>query len=401
MRPNTPVLPLQGVVQHYAWGGFEFIPQLLQIETSDQQPFAELWMGTHHRGEARIRIGQEWIELSEYIAQTPVQILGPRVADQFDNQLPYLFKILDVRQMLSIQCHPSKERAAQGFIRENKAGIPLNAPHRIYKDENHKPEVMVALSNFWLLHGFQTINRIVQSLQQVPELKTILQLFEENQRQIPVLYQQLMEMTQPQVDAILLPLKKRLQTENPTDKNLPDFWAKRAFEQFKPKAGICDRGVFSIYLFNIVYIAPGQSIYQGAGIPHAYLEGVNVELMANSDNVFRGGLTVKHINTRELIENLVFDPVVPQIEEGLLEEGIRSYPTPAPDFELSSLKIPQGESIEINATSPETLIVLEGSIRVDSQQTFTKGNSFFVPAGNSYKIVAEEKALIFRAGVPK
>ena len=176
--------------------------------------------------------------------------------------------------MLSIQAHPDREQARAGFQREDEQGIPLDAPHRNFKDTNHKPEVMVALTDFWLLHGFRSIAAIRQMLEATPEFALLRPLLPEND--IQSFYAYLMNLPQVEVDRLLHPLRHRLHSNPPHDKSSPDFWADRAFRTFDTPEGHSDRGIFSIYLFNLVYIPPGQGIYQAAGIPHAYLEGTGI-----------------------------------------------------------------------------------------------------------------------------
>ncbi len=149
---------LKGKVQHYAWGGTEYIPQLLGEENPGHQPYAEYWMGAHTSSPSVVLFDEtHHTTLDRLIKEDPHAWLGDKVTTRF-GALPYLFKVLDVRDMLSIQVHPTKAEAEKGFARENEAGIPLSASNRNYKDDNHKPEVMVALSEFWLLHGFKEKN---------------------------------------------------------------------------------------------------------------------------------------------------------------------------------------------------------------------------------------------------
>ena len=144
------IFRIKGAVQHYSWGGYDFIPNLLGIKNDVQKPFAEYWLGAHPNHSSKMESTGEF--LHDFIKSHP-NVLGESVRQKFGS-LPFLFKILDVRQMLSIQVHPAKEVAAQEYARENASGIPLTAAHRNYKDQNHKPELMVALDDFWLLHGY-------------------------------------------------------------------------------------------------------------------------------------------------------------------------------------------------------------------------------------------------------
>ena len=397
------IFPLQGVIQHYAWGGFTYLPELLGRENQEQQPFAELWMGAHDRGPAIIQKNGQFQPLPKMLEEHP-DWLGEAVQQNFDGKLPYLFKVLDVRQMLSIQSHPTKAQAEAGFRRENEQGIPLDAPHRNFKDDNHKPEVMAALTEFWLLHGFKNEAALERCLREVPEFSSLQPHFEE--RSIFQLYKAVMEMSQLEVDRLLRPMEQRLRPlaqAGELDKSQPEYWAMQAFDHHMLEAGHYDRGVFSIYFFNLVKVMPGEGIYQGAGIPHAYLEGVNVELMANSDNVFRGGLTVKHVDVPELLNHLVFDPVEPRVLKGdPLSEAEWAYRTPAPDFQLNRIQLSEGQQYQPPTTEgPEIILVIEGKVSLEGNgRSYTKGESFFVPAGRNYALQSQEPSLLFKALVP-
>ncbi len=203
--------PLLGVVQPYAWGGYDFIPGLLGRDNSERRPFAELWLGAHPRGTAQATIDEARVSLDQLVAADPWLTLGPDAALRFAGRLPYLFKVLDVRVMPSLQAHPSKAQAEEGFARENAAGIPLDAPNRNYRDENHKPEVHVALSDFWMLHGFRPLPEIADALETEPELAALMPDFGQRRRGandearttlLRDLYAHIMTMPQANIDAI-------------------------------------------------------------------------------------------------------------------------------------------------------------------------------------------------------
>lgn len=391
------LVKLSGAVQHYDWGGKTYIPELVGTQNAANQPFAELWMGDHPGAPATAFLPEAEVSLHDLFHAAP-DWLGKNMVASFGTRLPYLFKILDVHSMLSIQVHPDKAAAVEGFREENKADIPINAPNRNFKDDNHKPEVMAALSDFWLLHGFRSDEETDQILQSVTELNFLYETWKLSG--IKVLYRHLMEMPQDEIDERLLPLAERLGANVPNDKHHPDFWAWRAIQAFRPTTGRFDRGIFSIYLFNLVNLKPGEGIYQGAGIPHAYLEGVNVELMANSDNVFRGGLTTKHIDVPLLLQHLHFDPVTPIAIRGTSRsETEMVYPTPAPDFELSCIRLEKDQvHTSESVCGPHILIILEGSVLVNKQQPFRRGECFLVPEGLKYEITGQ--AVLYKAGLP-
>jgi len=326
---------LKGTVKHYDWGGSTFIPSLLQSENDNKLPFAEYWMGVHAQDNCTIELpDQHRVLLKEFLKEHP-EFLGKGVQQRFGH-LPYLFKVLDVHKMLSIQVHPSKAAAEKEFARENAEGIPIDSIRRNYKDDNHKPELMVALGDFWLLHGFKPQEELVYTLLNVVELRELLPVF--NQSGYEGLYKHVMEMPQEEVNRILQPLIDNLATiykDQPPDKYDEDYWVAKAAYSF-PHHGKIDRGIFSIYFFNLVHLKKGEGIFQDAGVPHAYLEGQNVEIMASSDNVLRGGLTNKHVDVKELLKHVQCEPTHVRIISGeQISDTEKIKTTSAPDFQPS------------------------------------------------------------------
>lgn len=400
MRTKNTLFKLTGKVQHYQWGGYSFIPDLLNITNHNNQPFAEYWLGAHDNFPSEIE-GTVPKLLNNYIFQNPL-VLG-KVQQQF-KRLPYLFKVLDVKDMLSIQVHPSKKAAAHEFEKENQAGILLTASDRNYKDDNHKPELMVALSDFWLLHGFKQPAEIRSSVAAVPEFNFMLSLFKEGDYK--TLYKTLMEMEQHEVNEICKPLLERiflLYENNSLQKTDPDFWAARAALTFNQPEKV-DRGIFSIYLLNIVQLNKGEAVFQDAGLLHAYLEGQNMEIMANSDNVLRGGLTPKHIDVAELMKHVSFQPITPNIIYGTgINEFEQVYNSPAADFELSKLVIGKDQTAFVASVTTDIFIVMEGVVEMEQEDNsllMKKGESAVGFAGAALQIRSLENAVIFRASVP-
>jgi mannose-6-phosphate isomerase len=342
--------------------------------------------------------------LNEFIKNNPAGTLGAAVQSKF-GRLPYLFKVLDVKDMLSIQVHPSKEAAVVAFDAENRKGTPLNAPDRNYKDDNHKPELMLALSDFWLLHGFKSPELLTKLLLETPELQFLLPVFDGKNYEL--LYETVMLMPQQEVNERLQHLLDRivpLYEKGVLDRSLEDFWAARAYKTFCQPNHL-DRGIFSIYFFNLVNLKPGEAIFQDAGIPHAYLEGQNMELMANSDNVLRGGLTNKHIDVTELMHHVRFEQVIPNVLKGSAGSvaGEDAFPTPAADFELRRLTIAAGEQVTLNTATTDILFVYSGTVQVTDGVTglsLTGGDSFLAIAGAKFSVQAGEGAILFRATVP-
>lgn len=388
------IFKLQGKVQHYAWGGYEFIPSLLGIDNSEHKPCAEYWMGAHPSASGFISTDegpQPWYDL---IQQAPIEQLGEKVYLRY-GELPYLFKVLDVNKMLSIQVHPSKEEAGKGFEREEAAGVPIHADHRNYKDKNHKPEVMIALGEFWLLHGFKKEDELQNILSSVPEFNFLNKVFSENSYY--GLYKKVMEMPQEEADELLLPLIKReINTANTKDK--PGYWVSKLYNEILPGSNI-DKGIFSIYFFNIVELKKGEGIFQGAGVPHAYLEGQNVELMANSDNVLRGGLTPKHIDVTELLKHIVFEGIEPDILAGSKWGHEIKYPLPVEDFGISAVTLQKGSEYNSKSESAEVFIVMQGEV-CSGSLSCKKGEVFVVLPDTEYAIHSIEDAALYKAFVP-
>jgi mannose-6-phosphate isomerase len=405
MDNSTKISKLQGKVQPYAWGGSQFIPALLQQTNADNKPAAEYWMGGHDNAPSDI-LGAGGLKqgINTLIAQNPAGVLGKSVNDHF-GRLPYLFKVLDVKDMLSIQVHPEKKAAVAAFAEENKKGVALTASNRNYKDDNHKPELMYALSDFWLLHGFKEAGKLKQVLQQTPELHFLLPVFGDGN--YAALYKAVMEMDQQEVNQHLQPLLDRilpLYEQGALKKEQEDFWAARAFNTFC-EPGRTDRGIFSIYLFNLVNLKPGDAIFQDAGILHAYLEGQNMEIMANSDNVLRGGLTNKHIDVSELMKHVSFVPTIPHIIKGVPGKaaGEVIFPTPVNDFELHRIYLKAGEQTTVTATTADISLVYGGKIEVTAgseKLLLGKGEAMLAVAGTAVTFKALEAAEVFTATVP-
>ncbi len=388
---------IDGVLQHYAWGGYSYLTALLGQGNPDRKPTAELWMGAHPKGPAQV-VGKD-STLDQIIATAPADLLGEPVANRFDNKLPFLFKILDVRQMLSIQVHPTKMGAEEGFAYEELHGPERTAPTRNYRDNNHKPELGVALTDFYLLHGFKSAGAIKDILQYIPGWGILLPILKE--KGVRGLYQHVMEADQDTIDQLLQPLINHLGPKLDYGREYPAFWTHRAVEQYS-KGGHHDRGIFSLYWFNIVHLRPGEGIFQDAGIPHAYLQGTCIELMANSDNVLRGGLTPKHIDVPELLKHTSFDEVTPNIlSPTAMEDEWQLFETPAPDFALSVAEVNEGHLSVDTSDGPAIIFLLEGKISAPSESiTLSESQRIaFVPAGLQLTFETEKKTILYRASV--
>jgi mannose-6-phosphate isomerase len=405
-QEKNKIFRLQGQLRYYDWGGISFLSQLLHIPNPEGKPFAEYWMGAHDSASSEIVLPiNQLLPLNQYIQSFTKDTLGPEVADQF-GQLPYLLKILDVKRMLSIQVHPSKKNAEIEFLNENSRGIDISAEDRNYRDRNHKPELMLALSEFWLLHGFKPAKQLIEVLENIPELYYLTEVFQT--KGYLGLYQFVMEMDQSKVNDLLQPLVNRLipaYQENRLVKNQENFWVARASLDFTRNANI-DRGIFSIYFFNLINLHPGEAIYQDAGLPHAYLEGQNIEIMANSDNVLRGGLSSKHIDVKELLKHVRFEETVPALVKGIRKDGyFQVFATPAPDFELSRIVLEKDQALSITAYSIEIYFVLSGQVVIkespENQFSRQAGEAFISFDQAFFELAGEPGSILLKASVPR
>lgn len=381
-------------MQHYSWGGYAFIPELLGIKNEEKRPYAEYWLGAHPAQSSR----SGDYPLSLLLGENPA-LLGPAVQQRFGG-LPFLLKVLDVRQMLSIQVHPAKAAAEEGYAEEEARGIDRKAAHRNYKDSNHKPELMVALGEFWLLHGFKPRQALLETLEAVPGFAFFADILDREGYE--ALYAAAMQLPQERVDALLQPVADRilpLYRNGELEKRGEDFWAARAMETYG-RSGRFDRGIFSIYFFNLLQLQKGDGIFQGAGLPHAYLEGRNIEIMANSDNVLRGGLTDKHVAVDELMKHVQFVATDPQII-AFDREAHQVYPSPAAEFELHRYET-NGYTELLTTAGPEIWLVMEGRVSVRSEgteHTLDRGESIFLGAGAEVFFSSGTPTQLFRAMV--
>ncbi|MBN2354901.1 mannose-6-phosphate isomerase, class I [candidate division KSB1 bacterium] len=418
---------LEGYVQHYDWGGYSFIPALLGISNKNQRPFAELWLGDHPKGTARAILirpqpfgsspdeSRSKVGLDEVISWYPAGNLGYFVMDKFGPRLPFLLKILDARAMLSIQVHPTKEQAEIGFAAEEAAGVPIDAPQRNYKDKNHKPEAHVALTDFYMLHGFRPLHEIADVIASIPSFKALapdfnlhiagLEPYDERREELlRDLYRHLMLLPQAEVDRAIDPLLARIEPlyDNGQLKKIsPHYWAVKAARAFRRAGSHRDRGIFSIYLLNLLHLKAGQGTFQAAGVLHAYLEGATVEIMASSDNVLRGGLTNKHVDVEELLKIVDFRCGPVELLSTTKQSEYESvYQTPADDFQLSRIELERGQIFTDDETHGLKLfLIYQGMLKYQRMQMI-RGECYFFPAPYSYALEAIEPSILFKASVP-
>ncbi len=392
-RPRP--LPLFCGVQHYAWGDSEYIPNLLGIANPEGKPFAELWIGAHPDLPAQAVIGGIKVPLDRLLAAAPELLLGRRLTEKYRGQLPFLMKILAAARPLSIQVHPDRQQAETGYERENRLGIPLDSPQRNYRDRNHKPELLCALTPFYALKGFRPEAEIEDELARIPEWYGLLGQF--RQQGLKRFYQRLMTLPQSQIDALMEPVLRRLRTQGPWQKGRREFWLLWADELYSQQ-GHHDRGLFSILLLNFICLQPGEAIFQSAGELHAYLQGVGVEIMANSNNVLRGGLTPKHVDVEALLEIVRFHggpaEILPPVRQGA--ESV--YEVPVEEFRLSRIQLEPGGRFD-STGSLRLGIVLQGRMSIGwdgGRIRLHRGQSYLIPDGFACRLEAEEALEVYQ-----
>ncbi|OOF57945.1 mannose-6-phosphate isomerase, class I [Rodentibacter genomosp. 2] len=384
------IYKLTGVLQHYIWGGQHYIPQLLNISAEEHQHYAECWLGAHTSAPSMIEVEGKSLPLNEFLQQN-LTALGKQSREIFGDELPYLLKILDVAKPLSIQLHPTKQQAEIGFAEENAKGVGLKDPKRTYKDNNHKPEMMIALSDFWLLHGFKIKEKILSSLNERPSLAPLAEKL--RHQDLHLFYADVMQADQSQLHQWLTPIieqNREAYATNELTLDNPDYWLLYSMDAMDISPEKLDAGLVCFYLFNIVYLKKGEGIYQDAGIPHAYLRGQNIELMACSDNVIRGGLTPKYVDIPELLKVVDCREIEPQIIPiAPQDQRIFTYSTPAKDFALQNIQYECGETHHLKAQNASILMVMKGQVNLCSETTallLKQGESAFISAGASYQV---------------
>ncbi|WP_336767501.1 mannose-6-phosphate isomerase [Pantoea endophytica] len=370
---------LNNSLQNYAWGSKTALTELYGIENPQGLPMAELWMGAHPKSPSTVEVNGEVRSLREIIDADKVAMLGKAVAERF-GELPFLFKVLCADQPLSIQVHPSKAAAEQGFARENVAGIPLSAAERNYKDANHKPELVYALTPFQAMNGFRELHEIVSLLEPVAGAHPQIAHFLENtdEANLAKLFATLLSLQDEAKSRAIGVLKSALngregepwQTIKSIAIDYPD-----------------DSGLFSPLLLNVITLQPGEAMFLFAETPHAYLKGVALEVMANSDNVLRAGLTPKFIDIPELLANLKFQakPAATLLTQPQRDGETLNFPIPVEDFAFAIHGLSAAPQT-LAQNSAALLFCIEGQaiIEKSGQQLVLKpGESCFVAANES------------------
>ncbi|WP_316743311.1 mannose-6-phosphate isomerase, class I [Streptomyces sp. MK7] len=378
---------LDNTIRPYAWGSTTAIPQLLGVEPSGE-PQAEMWMGAHPGAPSRTTRGT----LVEVIESDPKRELGAEAVAKFGPHLPFLLKILAAGAPLSLQVHPDLRQAQEGYVDEERRQIPVDAPQRNYKDANHKPELICALTEFDGLCGFRAPDEAAGLLAalDVDSLKPYVDLLHAHPEEAAL---------REVLTAILTADREEI-AHTVTEAAAA---CARLGGDHAPYAGIAhhypgDPGVLAAILLNHVRLQPGEALFLGAGIPHAYLSGLGVEIMANSDNVLRCGLTPKHVDVPELLRVVRFeagDPGVLRPEAA--PDGEEVYETPIDEFRLSRYVLPEGTTAhDLTLRTPQILLCTAGSVHAGEHE-LTAGQSVFVPAGEKAEVSGA--GTVFRATV--
>lgn len=366
-------------VQNYAWGSKTALTRLYGIQNPDNLPMAELWMGAHPKSSSRV-ITADGSErpLRALIDENPEALLGNEVARRF-GELPFLFKVLCADQPLSIQVHPNKQASEAGFAKENAAGISLDSPQRNYKDPNHKPELVFALTSFLAMNAFREFSDIVAQLQPVKEAHPAIERFlqQPDADRLRELFAALLNLAGDEKRRALEILKTAL-----NDRQGEPWQTIRAIAEVYPD----DSGLFSPLLLNVVKLNPGEAMFLFAETPHAYLQGVALEVMANSDNVLRAGLTPKYIDIPELVANVRFTP---RAANTLLTQPERhdaelDFPIPVDDFAFSLHDL-NALPASLDQQSAAILFCIEGEAKLENggqTLTLSPGESAFIPASD-------------------
>lgn len=395
-------------IRPYAWGSRIAIAELLGEPVPSPHPYAELWLGAHPGDPSQVEVDGELRRLDEVIEADPVGQLGIEVFERFGARLPFLFKVLAAEQPLSLQAHPSSDLARRGFDLENAAGIPLNNSSRNYKDPFHKPELICALTEFEALCGFREPSETVKVLAglEVPQLDHYLSMLSGQQDSdgVRALFSTLVTLPQTTLGPLLSTLQSQAMAKLAAGGS--EFVAeyRTALELGERYPG--DWGVLAALMMNRITLQPGEALYLPAGNLHAYLSGVGVEIMANSDNVLRGGLTPKHVDVPELMRILDFSAGEREVLHGNRREGDELYyPTTAPEFELSRLDLVGdriGEMVELSSRGPQILLCTEGNVQLVSgagrNLDLRRGQSAWISAKDS-KVNVWGAGTLYRATV--
>ena len=378
----------------YVWGTSDDIPDLLGMEPTGA-PVAEAWWGDHPLAPATCVVDGVEVGLDQVVATDPVSALGPDLAEAYEGRLPYLLKILAIGSPLSIQVHPSASEAHAGFAREDAAGTPVDSPERTYRDRNHKPEMLVALTPMVVLAGFRPAGEIRRDLERLDhpaalELAGLLGDDVDDGVAIARYVRRCLGMTEPQgiVGALA-----RAASETGAGGTLRVAGSAAALF---PAEG----GALVALAMNRVDLEPGEACFTPDGLVHSYQSGVGLEIMANSDNVVRAGLTVKHLDVDELLAVASTTPAAPTRPQSTTSDGAETLRPGADEFVLSLLR--NGHATFVPA--PRIVLAIEGETRLkvsgSDARTLSRGEAAFVPFSDG-DLAVTSSGLAVVAGCPE
>lgn len=348
---------LEGALRSYPWGSRTLMAQLRGTQCPAPTPEAELWFGAHHAAPSRVG----GVALDSVIAADAYGTLGARVVREHGEELPFLVKLLAAGEPLSIQAHPSRAQAEEGYARENAEGIPLDDPRRNYKDPNPKPELIVALSEFRALAGFRAPERTRELFANLGPLERYSAMFAKDNpgESLRAVFTTLISLPTGLRVELLSSVEGAARELAATD---APPWMVEAAETFLQLATRYpgDVGALAALMLNVVALRPGEALYLGAGQPHAYLCGLGVEVMANSDNVLRGGLTSKHVDVPELARVVDFTALEDAHAEQVAAGSAVQFRLPVDNFVASRYDLGAGESLLADSDGPAVVLCTAG-----------------------------------------
>ncbi len=393
MTPPAALFALHGIIRPYAWGSRTAIPALLGIAPTGR-PAAELWLGAHPDDPSPAPAHGTTLE--RLIAADPQAMLGADVVERFGPRLPFLLKVLAAETALSIQVHPDLAQAQAGFAAEDARGVARDSPQRNYRDANHKPELLCALTPFDALCGFRPVEaslRLLDALA-VGALAPYRRMLA-GPGDLRATFTALLELGEP--GPLIAEVVDGARALAATGAEWTDEarWVVRLAEQFPGDIG----PVLSL-LLNLVHLQPGEAIFLAAGNVHAYLRGVGVEILANSDNVLRCGLTPKHVDIPELLRITDFRSLdEPRWPARSLGGAVSAFEVPVPDFELSVVDLDGlDDSADLTSSGPQIVLCVDGAAEVRARGEsvqLPRGSAVFVAAGRPAAV--NGRARLFRA----
>ncbi|SER83775.1 mannose-6-phosphate isomerase, type 1 [Actinokineospora terrae] len=380
---SSQVELLRNAVRPYAWGSRTTLAELLGKPVPAPHPEAELWMGAHPGDPSRFVDGDgAEHSLLDRIDSDPRGQLGDATAARWGNRLPFLLKILAVEEPLSMQAHPSAAQAAEGYAREEAAGITRDAANRNYPDPTAKPELVCALTEFHALAGFRDPVRTIALLEQLrtPGLSAHIDLLvgQPNSDGLRALFTTWITLPQTALERLMPDLIDACVAHVKAHGEF-SLECRTVLELGESYPG--DAGVLAALLLNRLVLGPGEAIYLPAGNLHAYLHGTGVEILANSDNILRGGLTPKHVDVPELLRVLDFGCGDMPVSTGDQVGRLRAYRTDAPEFELSRVEWAPGQRdrVPLPVQRPQIMVCTDGEVEVGGRR-LGRGQSAWVPA---------------------